>query len=187
MAGLGGITAIGSAIGSFASTTDDSVRIAALGSAGAVLVAVVLGFAYIVSTDLKSRSNGAIAMYEARKAITLHFLQESLSASQANESESSPSTDSGAGKGSGGAEGATSANTTSPTQESSPKPMTASDVVVALAAAGAKAQIIRASDQRLGHLAGISSGDKITVKWLDDAGGEQTSDPSELNVVSYTF
>jgi hypothetical protein len=187
VAGLGGITAIGSAIGSFAASTDDSVRVAALGSAGAVLVAVILGFAYIVSTDLKSRTNGTIAIYEARKAITLQFLQESLRASQVDESKSSPSTQSDAGKGSGGAKGAASGNATSSSQDSSPMPATTSDVVVALATAGAKAQVLRTSDQRLGHLAGISCGDQVTVKWLDDAGAEQTSDPSELNVVSYTF
>ncbi|MGH3189579.1 MAG: hypothetical protein ACRDPY_08155 [Streptosporangiaceae bacterium] len=187
VASLGGITAIGSAIGSFATSTDDSVRVAALGGAGAVLVAVILGFSYIVSTDLKSRTNGAIAMYEARKAITLQFLRESLSAAQADGSKSDPDTEDGAGKGTSGAKDAASADGTSPSQEGSPKPVTVSDVLVALAAAGARAQVLRTSDQRLGHLAGISCGDKIAVKWLDEVGEAQTSDPSELNVVSYTF
>jgi hypothetical protein len=150
-------------------------------------VAVILGFSYIVSMDLKSRTNGTIAIYEARKAITLQFLQESLRASEADEPKSSPGTQGDAGKGSGAAKGAASGNATGSRQDGSPMPATTSDVVVALAAAGAKAQVLRTSDQRLGHLAGISCGDQVTVKWLDEAGGEQTSDPSELNVVSYTF
>jgi|SRR5580693_550209 hypothetical protein len=187
VAGLGGLTAIGSAIGSFASSTHDSVRIAALASAGAVIVAAVLGFAYIASTDLKSRTNGTIAIYEARKAITLQFLQEILSASQADVSKSSQGAQSGPAKDGSGGKSNSAGNGTSLSQEGRPMPMTVSDVVVALAAAGAKAQVIRTSDQQLGHLAGISCGDQITVKWLDDAGDPQTSDPSELNIVSYTF
>jgi hypothetical protein len=71
LAAFGGLTAIGTAIGSFVSTSHDSVRIAALASAAGLLAAVVLGFAYVVSADLKSRSRGTVTMYEARKAITL--------------------------------------------------------------------------------------------------------------------
>lgn len=166
LAGLGGLTAIGTAIGSFVSTSHDSVRIAALASAAGFLVAIVLGFSYIVSADLKSRSGGTVAMYEARKAITLRFLQEVVTASQAPQAQADAN------------------NGSSSTPAVPPTPAAA---IVALAAAGAKAQILHKADQKVGHLAGICCDDKVSVRWIDADGNGTWSDLDDIRVMSYTF
>src|ERR1700761_2134674 len=140
VASVGGLTAIGSAIASFASTSHDSVRIAALASAGAVIVAAVLGFAYIVGTDLQSRSRGTVAIYEARRAIGLQFLQEALAAGKEPAQPEAPaaSKDSAKQTDADAKPAAGSASPASAPAAVSPSPSAA---VVALAAAGAKAQI----------------------------------------------
>lgn len=81
VAGVGGLTAIVTPIASFINSSNDSVRIVALAGASLALVAMILAIAYIVGTDLKSRTKGAVALYEARKEITLQFLQAALSTS----------------------------------------------------------------------------------------------------------
>jgi hypothetical protein len=189
VAALGGLTAIGSTIASFASTSHDSVRIAALASSGAVIVAAVLGFAYIVGTDLQSRSRSTVAIYDARRAIGHQFLQEVLAASKDPAQQ-------GAVAASGDVE--KQADTTKPDADtvadaaslappSSSAPPSPSAAVVALAAAGAKAQITRVSDQANGHLAGLRCADKVEVRWIDAGGSGTWTDPSDINVESFTF
>lgn len=126
-------------------------------------MAVILGFAYIVGADLKSRTSGTVAIYEARKAITLQLLQKVLTAPQASETQC-------------GAD-----------QGNSPTPLTSANAVIALAAAGAKAQTLRKTDQQVGHLARIRCDDKVSVKWLDNDGKEYWSDPNDMTVESYTY
>jgi hypothetical protein len=87
VAGVGGLTAIVTPIASFMNSSSDSVRIMALAGASLALVAMILAIAYIVGTDLKSRTNGAIAIYEARKEITLQFLQEAFSTSRPSKAQ----------------------------------------------------------------------------------------------------
>src|ERR1700761_672106 len=201
VASVGGLTAIGSAIASFASTSHDSVRIAALASAGAVIVARILGFAYIVGTDLQSRSRGTVAIYEARRAIGLQFLQEALAASKepvqpeaaaaskepAQPEDSPASKDSAKQAGTPEPDANTAADSASLAPPPSSAPPSPSAAVIALAAAGAKAQIMRVSDQANGHLAGLRCTDKVEVRWIDAGGSGTWTDPADINVKSFTF
>jgi hypothetical protein len=180
VAGLGGLTAIGGAIGSFVTNSHDSVRIAALGGAAGVLVAAILGFAYIASSDLKSRASGAVATYEARKEISLQFLQDVLAASQL------PGAKADVSKVDGDSPPPTSPAPKSDDSSSGTSPASAA-AVVALAASGAKAYILHKDDLKTGHLAGINCSDKISVKWIDEKGGDNWSDIGEIAVLSYTF
>ncbi len=158
MAALGGLTAIGSTIASFVSTAHDSVRIAALASGAAVIVAVVLGFAYIVSTDLRSRSQGSVAIYEARRAICVQYLGEVLSAWKRPGQSAPRAGNAVLTSANGNAADISHQNGSAP---ASPLPTAA---VVALAASGVKAPVKRISDGAGGKLAGIRCNEKVEVR-----------------------
>jgi hypothetical protein len=180
VAGLGGLTAIGSTIASFVSTAHDSVRIAALASGAAVIVAVVLGFAYIVSTDLRSRSQGSVAIYEARRAICVQYLDEVLAAWKRPGQSAPPVTNAAVNLSNG-----TAADTCHQNGSASASP-TPTDAVIALAAAGKNAPVKRISDGADGVLAGIRCHDKIELRWIDTSGTGTWTDPADLSV-NYTF
>ena len=189
VAGLGGLAAIGSAIGTFFGSSDDSVRVAAVASAAGVLVVVILGLAYIVGADLQSRSRSTVAIYEARRAIGVQFLQEALAASKEPGQPQTPAAAKDSAKPADAADAGVkpAADCASPASPPSPTSPSPSAAVVALAAAGAKAKITSISNQADGHLAGLRCGDKVEVRWVDGAGQGTWADPSDIKVGSFTF
>ena len=115
------------------------------------------------TADLRSRTRGTVSIYEARKEITLQFLREVLKATSAAQARADASKENGSAP---------------------PDPAAA---IVALAAAGAKAQVLHIADQKVGHLAGIACDDKVTVRWVDEDGNGTWSDIGDVKILSYTF
>ncbi|MGO8862087.1 MAG: hypothetical protein ACLQRH_15170 [Acidimicrobiales bacterium] len=80
---LGGATAITAAITKFWNGQHGGERIALIASTGAVVVAVAIALAVIISSDVRGRAIGASAVYAARAQIATTFIEASLAASAA--------------------------------------------------------------------------------------------------------
>jgi heme A synthase len=153
---------VGTGIAAFWKNNNLDVRLAAVAGLSVVLVAALIGIAWIVAADLKSRSKGQIVIYQARQAIALQFLQESLAVSQTDPEA-----------------GATSTSDSTKMESA----------VIALAASGEQALVTYTPDGRQGHLAGLrTNGNVIEVGWL--VSGSETRDwapASSFVIDSYTY
>ncbi len=81
IAALGGTTAIAAAATRFWNGQQGGSRIALLATTGAVIAAVILALAWIVSSDVRGRASGACCIYEARSGVAQKFLDVALAAS----------------------------------------------------------------------------------------------------------
>lgn len=164
---VGGTGAVGAVITGF-QTQSDSVRIAALAGGTAIIAAAVLAFAYVAGRDLKSRTEGTLAIYQARNAITQQYLSAVLTAWQ--DSRAKP-----------GAK-------PEPGPASSPPEPSPSEVIIALALAGAKANVVHTKDLDAGHLAGIVREDgEIYVRWIDESSAQRQAKPAELELKDFVY
>lgn len=164
---VGGTGAVGAVITGF-QTQSDSVRIAALAGGTAIIAAALLAFAYVVGRDLKSRTEGTLATYQARNAITQQYLSAVLTAWQGSQAKpgAKPESD----------------------PASSPPEPSPSHVIIALALAGAKANVVHTKDLAAGHLAGIVREDgEIYVRWIDELSAPRQAKPAELELKDFVY
>lgn len=71
---LGGATAITAAITKFWNGEHGDVRIALLATTGAVIAVIAIALAMIISSDLRARAAGAVAIYDARAKVASAML-----------------------------------------------------------------------------------------------------------------
>jgi trimeric autotransporter adhesin len=83
---VGGLTAIAAVATRFWNSQTGDARVALLAATGAVLAAAVLALAIIISADVRSRANGATAVYAARAHITGKFIEATMSAAMGHPS-----------------------------------------------------------------------------------------------------
>ncbi len=74
---VGGAAALTTSISNFWNQQHDATRITLIASGAALLAAVVIALALIVSADVRGRSLGATAAYQARSAVAVEFLRVS--------------------------------------------------------------------------------------------------------------
>jgi hypothetical protein len=74
---LGGVTAITAVATRFWDGQQGGTRVAVVLATGAVIAAVAIALAVIVSADVRARGTGAAAIYDARSAIAVKFLEVS--------------------------------------------------------------------------------------------------------------
>jgi hypothetical protein len=169
--GSAGLALIGTGIATFWNSIDENVRLAAVAGLSVALVAAIVGIAWIVSADLRARTRGQIAIYEARQAIAMQFMQEALSVSlptnQPPPADAADELDEG----------------------SAPSPTTTESAVIGLAVAGKQAFVSHTPDGRLGNLSGIrTNGKAIEVGWLaKDSESRDWDLPSSFSIESYTY
>lgn len=82
IAALGGTAVITAAATKFWSGQAPEVRVGLIGGMAGLLIAALIAISVIVSSDVKARGQGTVAMYTARATIAAQFLQESLYASR---------------------------------------------------------------------------------------------------------
>lgn len=75
VAALGGATAITAAITKFWSGQHGDVRVALLATTGGVIAFVAIALAIIVSSDVRGRAAGAVAIYQTRASVTSSMLE----------------------------------------------------------------------------------------------------------------
>jgi hypothetical protein len=156
---LGGAAAITAAVKNFWQSSPLSVQIALLAATAVVVTAAIIAIAQMVSSELKARATGAVALYDARKAVALQFLASSLSVSQSG-GASSPAA--------GTADNA---------------------VLVAIAAAQGRAAVIHVPTGTSGHISGVRQVKGETQLQYRRDGDEQVDwcSPGEFSLTEFSF
>jgi hypothetical protein len=94
VAGLGGLSTVVGAIAAFWSDQSNEVRLALISGIAFMIPITALAIAWIITSDLKSRAQGQIAIYQSRREIAMSMLQDSFIASSASATPTSPTTSS---------------------------------------------------------------------------------------------
>ena len=76
---LGGTAAIGTAVTRFWDGQPTSIRASLVASAAFVVAATVIAIAIVVSSDVRARGQAQMAVYAAREAVAVAFLQAASS------------------------------------------------------------------------------------------------------------
>jgi hypothetical protein len=81
IAALGGAAGVTAAANNFWQQQKGGTQAALVLATGAVVAAAVIALAIMVSSDVRGRAHGAVAIYEARSRIAVKFLEVSYGAS----------------------------------------------------------------------------------------------------------
>jgi Short C-terminal domain len=88
---LGGITAVTAVATRFWNGQQGGVRIAVVAATGAVIAGVAIALAIIVSSDVRARASGAVAIYDARARVAVKLLDVSSAVKPAPPKATTPS------------------------------------------------------------------------------------------------
>lgn len=154
---VGGATAATAAVTHFWNAQSGAAHVVILAAAGLIMVSTILAIAYMVVGDIKGRSQGAVALYETRKTVTLEYLRLTYAASK------SP-----------------------PPDPAAVKPGKDLVTRLAIQGARAQVQTVTSlmSGHLTGIR---EAGGSVEVQWTDLDGTTQWCDPSALTIQSYTF
>jgi hypothetical protein len=155
---LGGATVITAAVNGFWKSQTGAVHVVLIAGTSLTIIAAIAAIVMMVRSDINSRTQGSIAIYEARKSIALEFMRQSLTAAE-------------------GSLGAASANPISP-----------SATVVSLAIGGRRALVQHTSGAQghLAGFKHYNRG--VEVAWVKIGDSEANwSPPGDLQVVQFTY
>jgi hypothetical protein len=165
VAGLGGSTAIAAVLSGFWQSQSEPIRTVLLLATAAILVASILAIAHMVVSDIRSRTTGMVAIYDARRAIAHQFLKQAFESSMtAEQAQAHFTADSG-------------------------MTATSQDLVTMLAAAGSPAIVIHTPTGSECNLCGIRQTNNIIsvhIKRTSD-GGVMWCPPTDLSVTDFSY